>query len=166
MEHSHAGLFDVSQPIDRSRMTKVPGLSALAPILNQAPTGLTMMTQAIAAQFPAYLQQHVQDALAKFLSPTIAGVGSIIGGQDGVIAALEAQITGLLSANPVVAAVDGLVAELAALNTSAHAGRGRPDGPGDPGSDRPAPRPPTPSSGRWRSCARSSPGWCRPPVTG
>ncbi len=56
--------------------------------------------------------------MAKFMSPTISGVGSIMGGADTIIAAAEAEIASLLSANPVVATVDGLVAELAALNAS------------------------------------------------
>ena len=118
LEHRHAGLFDYVSQLNTLAIPKVPALQALAPVLNQNPTGLTLMTQAVAGKFPAYLQQHIQDALAKFLSPTITGVGSILGGQDTIIAALEAQIAGVLSANPVVATVDGLVQELAALQSS------------------------------------------------
>ena len=118
MEHSHAGLFDFVSQLNTLAIPKVPALLALAPVLNQAPNGLTMMTQAIAGKFPAYLQQHIRDAMAKFLSPTITGVGSIMGGADTIIAVAEAQIASLLSANPVVATVDGLVSELSALQSS------------------------------------------------
>ena len=118
MEHSHAGLFDVTSQFRSIVQQQIPAVAAVAPILNQAPNGLTMMTQAIASKFPAYLQQHIQDTLAKFLTPTITGVGSIMGGADGIISALEQKIAGLLSANPIVSTVDGLIAELAALTAS------------------------------------------------
>ena len=118
MEHSHAGLFDVTSLFRQIVQTQIPAVAAVAPILNQDPTGLTNMTQAIESKFPAYLQQHIQDAVAKFLAPTITGVGSVMGGADGIVAAIEAQIASLVSANPVVTTVDNLVAELAALNIS------------------------------------------------
>ena len=67
---------------------------------------------------PAYLQQHIQDATGKFLQPSITGVGSVMGGADTIIAALTATIAGLVSSNPVVSTVDGLIAELSALQAS------------------------------------------------
>ena len=118
LEHTAHGLFDFMSQLNTIAMTKIPALAVLAPVLNQAPNGLTMMTQAIAGKEQAYLQQHIQDALGKFMSPTITGVGSVMGGADGIISALEAKISGLLSANPVVATVDSLVDELAALQAS------------------------------------------------
>ncbi len=118
MEHSHAGMFDVTSRLNTIAMTKIPQLAELTPILNQAPNGLTMMTEAIEGKFPAYLQQHIQDAVAKFLSPTITGVGSVMGGADGIIAALEARVADLISSNPIIATVDSLVDELSALQGS------------------------------------------------
>ena len=41
-----------------------------------------------------------------------------MGGLDGIIQAATAQIAGLVSANPVIATVDGLAQELAALQSS------------------------------------------------
>ncbi len=67
----------------------------------------------------AYLQQHVQEALAKFTSPTIGSISTVLsGGIEGLIAAATAEIASLVSANPVIATVDGLVDELASLNAS------------------------------------------------
>lgn len=119
MEHSHAGLFDVTSRMREMVQSLVPSLITLAPILSQDPNGLTRMTQAIESKFASYLQQHIQDATAKFLSPTITGVGSVMGGADGIISALQARISDLVSADPIVATVDSLVAELAALQSSA-----------------------------------------------
>ena len=118
MEHSHAGLFDVASRMRQMLEPLAPVLKTLAPILSQSPDGLTRMTDAIKSTFPAYLQQHIQDASGKFIAPTITGVGSVMGGADDVIAALQAKITSMISANPVVGQVDDLVDELAALRAS------------------------------------------------
>ncbi|MGI3900527.1 MAG: phage baseplate assembly protein domain-containing protein [Janthinobacterium lividum] len=119
VENSHHALFDVTSRMRMMVQGVVPSLVSLAPILSQSPTGLTAMVTAIAGTAPAYLQQHIEDAVAKFLSSPIAAVGSVMGGADGIIAALEAQIASVISANPVISTVDGLVSELAALNGSA-----------------------------------------------
>lgn len=118
LERGLHGLFDVTSRLRMIAQGSIPGLAVLAPILNQDPSGLPMMEQAILGKAQAYLQQHVQQALDKFMSSPIAAVSSILGGQDTIIAALQAKISGLISANPVVATVDGLLQELADLNAS------------------------------------------------
>jgi hypothetical protein len=122
VEHTAHGLFDFMSQLNTIAMKQIPALAALAPVLNQAPTGLTMMTQAIVGKEIAYLQQHLQDALAKFTSPNIGAIGSLLpGGVEGLISAAFREIADLISANPVVALVDSLVDELASLNASASA---------------------------------------------
>ncbi len=119
LAHTVHGLFDVTSRLNNIAMGAIPALSQLAPILNQDPSGLPVMAAAIQAKAQAYLQQHVQEALGKFTSPTITGVSSVLsGGIEGLITAAQAEIASVMAANPVVATVDGLVAELAALNAS------------------------------------------------
>ena len=119
MEHSHHALFDVTSRMRQLLMPVAPQLLQLAPILNQDPSGLPVMAQAIEGKVMAYLQQHISDALAKFTSPNIGGVGSVLGGGiEGLIQAATSQIANLVSANPVISTVDSLVQELASLNAS------------------------------------------------
>ena len=119
LEHNLHGLFDVTSVFRQIVQQTIPAVAAVAPILNQDPSGLPLMAQAIQGKEMAYLQTQVQQALDKFLSPNIGGVGSVMGGADAIISALDTQIAGMLSTNPIVATVDSLVAELAALNASA-----------------------------------------------
>ena len=119
-ERNLHGLFDVTSRLNTIAMGAIPALAQLAPILTQTPDGLPKMEQAILDKAPAYLQQQIQQALGKFTSPVITAVGSVMGGGvEGLIQAATAQIASLLSANPVVATVDALVDELAALQASA-----------------------------------------------
>ncbi len=77
------------------------------------------MAQAIQGKAVAYLQQHVSDALAKFTSPNIGSISSVLsGGIEGLISAATAEIASLVSANPVISTVDSLTQELAALQSS------------------------------------------------
>jgi|GEM_PF-3503201 len=113
------GLFDVTSKLREIAQTQIPGLSALAPILNQDPSGLKAMEAAIEAKAKAYLQEQVEQALQRFLNPNLAGLASLLSGNlEGLIAGLEAQIAGLIANNPIIAAVDDLVDELASLNAS------------------------------------------------
>ena len=119
LEHNLHGLFDVVSQFRQIVQGTIPAVAAVAPILNQDPSGLTKMADAIQGKAAAYLQTQVQQALGKFTSPTIGGVASVLsGGIEGLISAAEAEIASLVSANPVVATVDGLVDELAALQSS------------------------------------------------
>jgi hypothetical protein len=119
LAHTVHGLFDAASRMRMIAQGAIPGLAVLAPILNQDPSGLPVMAASIQAKAQAYLQQHVQEALDKFTSPTIGGVASVLsGGIEGLISAAEAEIASLISANPVVAQIDGLVDELASLNAS------------------------------------------------
>ncbi|WP_267355601.1 MULTISPECIES: phage baseplate assembly protein [unclassified Methylobacterium] len=113
------GLFDVTSKLREIAQAQIPGLAALAPILNQDPSGLKAMEGAIEAKAKAYLQEQVQQALQRFLNPNLAGLASLLSGKvEGLIAGLEQQIAGLIANNPVIAAVDDLTDELAALNAS------------------------------------------------
>ncbi|MET3485358.1 phage baseplate assembly protein [Methylobacterium sp. 1973] len=113
------GLFDVTSKLREIAQTQIPGLAALAPILNQDPSGLKAMEAAIEAKAKAYLQEQVEQALQRFLNPNLAGLASLLSGNlEGLIAGLEAQIAGLIANNPVIGLVDDLVDELAALNAS------------------------------------------------
>jgi hypothetical protein len=119
IEHSHHGLFDVTSQFRQIVQGAIPAVAAVAPILNQDPTGLTKMTDAIVSKEPSYLQTHIKDALGKFLSPNIDGVGSVLGGGiEGLIQVATAQLASLVSANPVVTQVEVLVDELANLQSS------------------------------------------------
>lgn len=119
LAHTVHGLFDVTSRLNTIALPVIPGLAQLAPILNQDPSGLPIMAQAIQGKAVAYLQQHAQEALAKFTSPTIGSISSVLsGGIEGLISAAEAEIASVMAANPVVALVDGLVDELAGLNAS------------------------------------------------
>ncbi len=119
MEHSHHALFDVTSKFREIVQGAIPAVAAVAPILNQVPSGLPIMAQAIEGKVMSYLQQHIQDALAKFTSPNIGGVASVLsGGLEALIQAAKVQIASLVSANPIISAVDGLVDDLANLNAS------------------------------------------------
>ncbi len=119
MEHSHHGLFDVTSKFREIVQQVIPGVAAVAPILNQDPSGLPIMAQAIEGKVLAYLQQHTSDALAKFTSPNIGSISSVLsGGIEGLISAATAEIASLVSANPVISTVDSLTQELAALQSS------------------------------------------------
>ncbi len=119
LAHTVHGLFDVTSRLNTIAIGTIPALQQLEPILNQDPSGLPVMAAAIQSKAQAYLQQHVQEALGKFTSPTITGVSSVLsGGIEGLISAAQAEIANVMAANPVVATVDGLVDELASLQAS------------------------------------------------
>ena len=116
--HIH-GLFDVTSRLNTIAMSVIPALQQIAPILNQDPSGLDKMEEAIIGKAPAYLQKQISQALGKFGASPMAAVASVLsGGIEGLISAAEAEIASLISANPVVATVDSLVDELAALQAS------------------------------------------------
>ena len=120
LEHNLHGLFDVTSRLNAIAMGVIPALSQIAPILNQDPTGLTKMADAIQGKEMAYLQTQVQQALDKFTSPNLAGLASVLsGGIEGLIQAAEAELSSLVASNPIVATIDGLVDELSALQSSA-----------------------------------------------
>ncbi len=120
LAHTVHGLFDVTSRLNTIATGTIPALSQLAPILNQDPSGLPIMAAAIQGKAVAYLQQHVSEALAKFTSPTIGSISSVLsGGIEGLISAATAEIASVMAANPIVATVDGLVDELATLTASA-----------------------------------------------
>ena len=103
------GLFDVTSQLRQIAQVKIPELAALAPILNQDPSGLTTMAGAIDGKAQAYLQQQLQQALQQFLSPKLAGVSSLLSsGVEGLIAGVQSQIAGLVANNPAAAQADNL----------------------------------------------------------
>ena len=116
--HIH-GLFDVTSRLNTIAMSVIPALQQIAPILNQDPSGLDKMEEAIIGKAPAYLQKQISQALGKFGASPMAAVASVLGGGiEALIQAAMAQIASLMQANPAVAVVDGLVDELAALQAS------------------------------------------------
>ena len=118
-EHGLHGLFDVTSRLRQIAQQTIPALAEIAPILNQDPSGLPLMAQAIEGKVQAYLQQQVMQALDKFLNPNLAGLASLLGGGvEGLIADLESQISDLAGQNPIVATVDALADELAAVTSS------------------------------------------------
>ncbi len=120
LEHNLHGLFDVTSLFRQIVQQQIPSVAAVAPILNQDPSGLTKMADAIQGKEMAYLQTQVQQALAKFTSPNLAGLASVLsGGIEQLIQAAEAEIASIVASNPVVATVDALTDELASLNASA-----------------------------------------------
>lgn len=122
-EHNLHGLFDVTSRLNTIAMGVIPALAQLAPILNQDPIGLTKMADAITGKEMGYLQTQIQQALAKFTSPNIGGVSSVLGGGiEGLIQAATAQIATLISANPIISTVDSLTQELSALQSSGSPG--------------------------------------------
>ncbi|MCB4803516.1 phage baseplate assembly protein [Methylobacterium brachiatum] len=111
------GLFDVTSKLREIAQTMIPGLAALAPILNQAPDGLQAMAGAIEGKAQAYLQQQIQQALQMFMSPNLAGLASVLSGNvEGLIAQAQGQIASLIAANPVAGQVDGLLSRIEALS--------------------------------------------------
>ena len=117
-EHHIAGVFDATSQMRAIAQTAIPGLAVLAPILNQNPAGLKMAADAIEGRAQAYLQVQVQQALAKFLSPNLAGLASLLPGNvEGLIQALTARIADLIARNPVLAAIDDLQRQADAILT-------------------------------------------------
>lgn len=119
-EHATHGLFDATSRFRDIVQQAMPAVAAVQDVLSGDPTnGLSQMTDAIEGKAQAYLQAQIQQALAKFLAPNLAGLASVLGGGvEGLIGNLEAQIADLLTQNPVVAQVDALKADLAALASS------------------------------------------------
>lgn len=121
LERNLHGLFDVTSRMrDLLQKSVAPNLAALAPILSQTPDGLDKMEQAIAGgPAAAYLQKQIGQALPKFGASPMAAVSSVLdGGIEELISAATEKIAGLMSANPAIAVLDGLVDELASLNAS------------------------------------------------
>lgn len=115
-EQHVAGLFDVTSRFRAIVQTQIPAVAAVASILNQDPSGLMMAATAIEGKAQAYLQQQMQQALAKFLSPNLAGLASLLsGGVEGLIANVQAQIANLVANNPVLATVDDLQRQVDAI---------------------------------------------------
>lgn len=117
-EHNLHGLFDVTSRFREIVQQSIPAVAEVAPILNQDPSGLPVMADAIAGKEMNYLQQQMQQALGKFLSPNLAGLAGLLGGVEAAITSLEGQIGQLLAQNPVVGQVDDLLDELSALQGS------------------------------------------------
>lgn len=110
------GLFDVTSKFREIVQGRIPEVAAVAPILNQQPGGLEAMAGAIEGKAQAYLQAQVQQALGMFMNPTLAGLGSVLGGGvEALIAGLEAQIAKLIEVNPILARVDDLQRQAEAI---------------------------------------------------
>lgn len=121
-EHLIHGLHNVTSRFREIVQQEIPAVAAVAPILNKLPTGLKPMADAIEGLEHEYLQRNFAQSIEKFLSPNLAGLTSLLGGNlEGLIEGLEAHIGDLLAQNPVVAQVDDLVDELAALQASGNA---------------------------------------------
>jgi len=115
-ENNLHGLFDVTSKFREIVQGRIPEVAAVAGILNQNPSGLEAMAGAIEGKAQAYLQMAVQQALAKFLNPNLAGLASLLSGNvEGLLGAAEAQIGSLIAANPIINAFDDIQAEIGAL---------------------------------------------------
>lgn len=118
VEKTAHALFDVTSKLRELTQIRVPEVAALAGLLNQNPGGLDAIVGAIEGKAQAYAQTQIQQALGMFLSPSIAGLGSVLsGGVEALIAGLEAQIAKLIEINPVLAQVDDLQRQAEAILT-------------------------------------------------
>jgi hypothetical protein len=119
-EHNLHGLFDVTSKFREIVQGRIPEVAQVANILNQAPSGLEAMAGAIDGKAQQYLQKAVQQALAKFLSPNLGGLTSLLsGGVEGLLGAAKGQLDTLSAANPVISAFDDAQAEISALASGA-----------------------------------------------
>ncbi|MCJ2067746.1 phage baseplate assembly protein V [Methylobacterium sp. J-030] len=126
VEDSHHALFDVVSKLRENIESVVQGLAPLnlatqvTAALSGLPAGLDAMKALAEGKLTGYLQNAIQRGLKAFLDPSrLMGMASLLSGNvEGLIAGLEAQIAGLIANNPIIATVDGLVDELAALAES------------------------------------------------
>jgi len=126
IKDSHHALFDVVSKLRNNIESVVPTLvpvnlaTQVTNALSGSPAGLDAMKALASGQLQGYFQNALKDALQGFLDPSrIMNATSVLsGGIEGIIAAAQAQIANLASANPVIGAVDDLVDELANLNAS------------------------------------------------
>ncbi|WP_267426355.1 phage baseplate assembly protein [Methylobacterium sp. GC_Met_2] len=126
MEDSHHAMFDVVSKLRENVESVLPALAPLnlatkvTTALSGLPAGLDTMKALAEGKLTGYLQNAIQRGLKAFLDPSrLMGMASLLSGDvEGLIKNLEAQIAGLIANNPIIAAVDDLVDELAALNAS------------------------------------------------
>ncbi|MCJ2021058.1 phage baseplate assembly protein [Methylobacterium sp. E-065] len=126
VEDSHHAMHNVVSMLRDNVEQFVPGLKALniatkvTTALSGLPAGLDAMKALAEGKLTGYLQNAIQRGLKAFLDPSrLMGMASLLSGDvEGLIKSIEAQIAGLIANNPIVATVDGLVDELAALNAS------------------------------------------------
>lgn len=118
-EHNIHGLHYVTSQFRQIVQEVIPAVAAVAPILNMDPSGLKPMADQVSGIEPAYLQQQIEQALGKFLTPNIGGVTSVLtAGLEASINTLQTQIDGIATSNPVVGQVDALTQELSDLQAS------------------------------------------------
>lgn len=123
LEHGYHALFDVTSRLREIAQAKIPGLAVLEHILNKQPEGLDAMVEELGERAQEYLQKQFEQALAKFVTPNLAGLASLVSGAvQGAIATVQGQVTALIAANPVVAQALALRADIADLIQDGPAG--------------------------------------------